>query len=511
MIDPGEDSQDDNVNDGDGCSSRCRREPAGTPCASDGNVCTDDVIDGSGACVHVPNTGSCDDSNACTEDACDGAGACLSSPLDNAPGSDGDACTVGDACTGGECVPGELEPTVCAAIKTCERTVARTLSACIGKTGARTNRCYRKSGAACLPDDPGRMSVLATVASRIGVACPDPATVQAVGYGAAVTPDALIARVQEACTGEVASIAARTFGGPPAALLSDADAGAASCLVAARSAAVKLVRREAKLRAACIARAMGSGSRVTSRVPTRRSRRGGLGHGLDRCVLPGPEGDDRNGCGDVRRSRGNPGPVRHGGGARRFGSACARLRPTRAGVTVPARGTWTQVVLDEATYGTRCGDGSPYAFWLRFPPAGSPPEKVLVYLEGGGVCVFEADCASVTRGFRATDDSPPATGGIFSTSAADNPFSDWTMAYLPYCTQDLHIGCAGADSRRGVGNALPATGEGAQRLSRPGLSLALLAYGSRRRSGFRLVRRTRSARLRGQDDGASGCDRYTQI
>ena len=57
-------------------------------------------------------------------------------------------------------------------------------------------------------------------------------------------------RPQEACTGEVAAIAARTFGGPQAAFLAGADAPTLTCLSTASSVALRLVNREAKLRAA---------------------------------------------------------------------------------------------------------------------------------------------------------------------------------------------------------------------------------------------------------------------
>src|SRR5207245_1247460 len=46
VIDPGEECQDGNAVDGDCCSSRCRFEPRGSTCGSDGNICTDDVCDG---------------------------------------------------------------------------------------------------------------------------------------------------------------------------------------------------------------------------------------------------------------------------------------------------------------------------------------------------------------------------------------------------------------------------------------------------------------------------------
>src|SRR6185369_12849045 len=61
----------------------------------------------------------------------------------------------------------------------------------------------------------------------------------------------------------------------------------------------------------------------------------------------------------------------------------------RPSVPVPARGVWTQVVLD-SSYGAKCGNGGPYAFWLRLAPAGKPVEKVIINLQGGGVCIFES-------------------------------------------------------------------------------------------------------------------------
>ena len=58
---------------------------AGIPCNSDGNDCTRNICDGSGACTHPPtDLGSmCDDENACTEsDLCDGLGQCIGTPID---------------------------------------------------------------------------------------------------------------------------------------------------------------------------------------------------------------------------------------------------------------------------------------------------------------------------------------------------------------------------------------------------------------------------------------------
>jgi hypothetical protein len=107
---------------------------------------------------------------------------------------------------------------------------------------------------------------------------------------------------------------------------------------------------------------------------------------------------------------------------------------------VPPRGQWVRVVLDQATTGTRCGDGSDYAFWLRLAPLNRPLGKVATDMQGGGVCVFESDCLGVPANlFSAADDGEPDEGYL-STNPAVNPFSDRTMLYMPYCTQDVHIG-----------------------------------------------------------------------
>jgi len=117
----------------------------------------------------------------------------------------------------------------------------------------------------------------------------------------------------------------------------------------------------------------------------------------------------------------------------------------RPSVPVPARGQWVKVTLDSATWGTSCGDGSPYAFWLRLAPSGSPVWQVVTDMQGGGVCLGEGDCGRVNPGLLKADEGQQG-GGYLSTNPAVNPFSDWTMLFMPYCTQDLHIGGGGTST-----------------------------------------------------------------
>jgi cysteine-rich repeat protein len=106
QLDPGEECDDGNDIDGDCCSSTCRLDAPGTTCQTDDDVCTDDVCDGVGTCIHVPNTASCN--SACRTDAHCVDGQCIGTP--RAAGApcdvDGNFCT-DDRCDGnGSCAAG---------------------------------------------------------------------------------------------------------------------------------------------------------------------------------------------------------------------------------------------------------------------------------------------------------------------------------------------------------------------------------------------------------------------
>ena len=68
IVTPGEACDDGNRDAGDCCSPTCQLEPAGASCVDDGNPCTSDVCDGQAACVHPNNTAPCSDGNLCNGD-----------------------------------------------------------------------------------------------------------------------------------------------------------------------------------------------------------------------------------------------------------------------------------------------------------------------------------------------------------------------------------------------------------------------------------------------------------
>lgn len=137
-------------------------EPPGTPCPDDGNDCTDDHCDGGGACAHptAPNGTSCgsgadtpcdnpdscfngncqpnyeppgvlcpDDGNICTDDLCNGAGSCVhQNVLIGTPCSNGLYCDGEETCDDqGSCQPGTPP---CRPSEVCDETTRRCMSDC---------------------------------------------------------------------------------------------------------------------------------------------------------------------------------------------------------------------------------------------------------------------------------------------------------------------------------------------------------------------------------------------
>jgi hypothetical protein len=325
------------------------------------------------------------------------------------------------------------------ALERCERTVATRLAHCFTRVSERLAECHLLAGGSCSPASVDRE--LTRLASRVAYLCSDDG-VRQLGYGPSMTTAALTERLQEACHGEVRTLAARTFGGPHGALLAGAAPATTTCLATASRATARLVREAFVAQSRCVRKVRRGRScdpsRVDAEIAQERAR---------------AETVVATACPNLRALIGLD--VAEYGERALAQARCmvATAHPTpsplvldcgpHAPVTVPPRGQWVQIVLDEAGWGTRCGDGSPYAFWLRLAPEGAPIEHVVVDLQGGGVCTNESECLAVGSGlFRATDNHQPdgPTGGYRSTNPAVNPFWDWTMMALAYCNQDVYGG-----------------------------------------------------------------------
>jgi hypothetical protein len=115
----------------------------------------------------------------------------------------------------------------------------------------------------------------------------------------------------------------------------------------------------------------------------------------------------------------------------------ASAQEAGAGNPVDAFGPgWTTVLPGGDTV---CSDGSDYRFFVR---AGDP-QRLAVYFQGGGACWFGENCdPHLNPSYKpgVSDDEPGRHRGIFDFEHPDNPFIDYSMVMVPYCTADVHLG-----------------------------------------------------------------------
>jgi hypothetical protein len=323
----------------------------------------------------------------------------------------------------------------------CQKTAVDTLRSCVKKVGKLQQKCYQATGSACAPTDPKLVKELARVAAKLGPKCPDQAAVQGAGYGPVLTPAALATRIENACTTAVASLAARSYGGPHAIVRDNAAAADQKCLDAAWKEGQSLIDYAVNQQSTCIRNVAAGKTCDTAMLAAKLAARETKSQTKIAGKCPATLGALVAVGETVFLDR----------AAAQARCLVATVHPTstapltldcgpRAGVPSIPRGVATQIVLPNAIFGSKCGDGSDYAFNVRLAPIGSPIENVVVHMAGGGACLSGPDCVATNPDlFEAMTDNLP-NGGMMSSTAATNPFRDWTKVGLPYCTQDLHIG-----------------------------------------------------------------------
>lgn len=84
-----------------------------------------------------------------------------------------------------------------------------------------------------------------------------------------------------------------------------------------------------------------------------------------------------------------------------------------------------------------CADGTAFVYWVRQ----GDPRKVLLYLNAGGACFSSQTCDPVSGAY-SQQVAPPRTAGLFNFAHPRNPFADYTVINVPYCSGDLFLGNA---------------------------------------------------------------------
>ncbi|MGD8825982.1 MAG: pectin acetylesterase-family hydrolase [Myxococcales bacterium] len=321
----------------------------------------------------------------------------------------------------------------------CQPAASSSLRECVKALNDATRACYTNEDRACGTDDAAVVSALDAVQASLDDACGSDQVVVDSGFGSNRTLSDLVSKLQESCVSETDSLSARTYGGPRGAVWTDADEATRACLTDAHASAAMLMDQAYGARAQCIVDdcdVAALSTQIDELVASARSDIEASCTALEESIAVSADVFAERALAQsecmIAMSHGNTAPL------------SLRCGP-RDAVTLPPRGQYTQVVLDSAEWGTKCGDGSPFAFQFRPAPEGEPVENVIIAMQGGGVCVgiLGGDCQARYESspglFEAMDDQPETTG-IMSSDPAISPFANWTKVYLPYCTQDVFVG-----------------------------------------------------------------------
>jgi hypothetical protein len=91
----------------------------------------------------------------------------------------------------------------------------------------------------------------------------------------------------------------------------------------------------------------------------------------------------------------------------------------------------------------QCIYGQPYHFFVK---RGSV-NKLVMYYQGGGACWDALTCGIPTcdSGVDSSDDPDAVHTGFADLSNPNNPFRDWNIVFVAYCSCDIHFGDAEKD------------------------------------------------------------------
>lgn len=312
----------------------------------------------------------------------------------------------------------------------CNYAAAQAVQICISAVNAAQGACYADGDAACSNDNPDVLDAQSALQSALQDSCSD-------GEFLGLSVEDTVGRLQNACQSQSDSIAWRTFGGPQGAVWPAATSEQRECLQSAYASVSRFVDDALIAANNCLAANNCDAAALAADQQAAASTAAGeiasACPALADIIAVDPEtyvarAEQQIDC-TLATSHESTAPL------------SPQCGPGNVDV-MPARGEWTQIILDRDKWGTVCGDGTDYAIQVRLAPEGYPLDRIMVALQGGGVCLFEDDCrsrkASSPNLFNAQDDLPIGAG--IAGDSPDNPFANWTKVYLPYCNQDVFIG-----------------------------------------------------------------------
>lgn len=83
--------------------------------------------------------------------------------------------------------------------------------------------------------------------------------------------------------------------------------------------------------------------------------------------------------------------------------------------------------------------GEPYSFYIK----PGKKDKLVLYTNGGGACWNGATCNPASGVYVPTTtaaNDPREMDGLLNVENPNNPYKDWTMVFMSYCTGDVFLG-----------------------------------------------------------------------
>lgn len=324
---------------------------------------------------------------------------------------------------------------------TCAKSVGRAIAACVSSVNNTTRNCYLNTGHACADSNGKIATALQRLTNRIVTNCPDAGTLAAAGFGPLVTTTTLLDRLKAECLGEAATLAARTFGGPKGVVLARATQTQRACLEKAHVEATSLISQALSIETPCARAPLTGGTCNVADVKGQIAIKGvnAATNIAKKCTgLEDLVGTDIDTYVARTTNQVHCLTANAHGSTGELGEACG----PRADIVVPARNKRKRITLGIET-GARCGNGSRYAFFVRLAPEGQPVDRIVVHLQGGGICTDEASClAALSNNPNAFESRHERfrKKGVLSNDPVLNPFASWTKVYLPNCGQDAFTG-----------------------------------------------------------------------
>ncbi|GMF43859.1 unnamed protein product [Phytophthora fragariaefolia] len=105
----------------------------------------------------------------------------------------------------------------------------------------------------------------------------------------------------------------------------------------------------------------------------------------------------------------------------------------------------TRCAFDDYKDNTTTFESNSTYFFQVFPNEKKDKSKVLLYFQGGGACVDKFTCnfalqCQLGATPLITVNAKVDNSGIMARGVQGNPFNDWNIVFLPYCTGDLFVG-----------------------------------------------------------------------